>query len=209
MSDDMKINTISRFSKSSPNLILEIHAHCEVPAGCGGVVLRWRNPALGTQALFKAVIPGKAEFWLNGVALDNSRLLLGHGRNILAIHVAEVAGPSAGLMIHLEFDPEKTFQGVAGGPITEFPGPIFSNPDGTWKYSTVRPGDGWKGLLFGDDDWKSLVDKPIPSDEENSSRKYQFELLRNEGACFVGPTDPVREFWARKSIDIPGPDSKP
>lgn len=40
---ELKLNSISRFSKQSPRLVLEEHGHCEVPAGCGGVVLRWRG----------------------------------------------------------------------------------------------------------------------------------------------------------------------
>ena len=40
---ELKLNSISRSSKQSPRLVLEEHGHCEVPAGCGGVVLRWRG----------------------------------------------------------------------------------------------------------------------------------------------------------------------
>jgi sulfatase modifying factor 1 len=29
--------------------VLEAHSHCEVPAGCGGVVLQWRNPSAGLR----------------------------------------------------------------------------------------------------------------------------------------------------------------
>src|SRR5687768_6072864 len=41
---DLKLNGLSRYAKESPRLVLEEYGHCEVPAGCGGVVLRWRNP---------------------------------------------------------------------------------------------------------------------------------------------------------------------
>ena len=39
----LRINTLSRYRGRPPRLVLEEHNHCEVPAGCGGVVLRWRN----------------------------------------------------------------------------------------------------------------------------------------------------------------------
>jgi hypothetical protein len=38
------LNSLDRFRKHPGQLVLEEHGHCEVPAGCGGVVLRWRNP---------------------------------------------------------------------------------------------------------------------------------------------------------------------
>ena len=38
-----KLNGPDRYRKRSPRLVLEEHSHCEVPAGCGGVVLRWIN----------------------------------------------------------------------------------------------------------------------------------------------------------------------
>jgi hypothetical protein len=37
---DLRLNSLSRYTKRSPEYVLEEHSHCEVPAGCGGVVLR-------------------------------------------------------------------------------------------------------------------------------------------------------------------------
>ncbi len=33
---DLNLNSLSRFSKKSSTMILEVYSHCEVPAGCGG-----------------------------------------------------------------------------------------------------------------------------------------------------------------------------
>jgi hypothetical protein len=44
-SDDVRLNSLDAFTKKSPRFILEEHGGGEVPAGCGGVVLRWINPA--------------------------------------------------------------------------------------------------------------------------------------------------------------------
>ena len=41
---DLRLNELERFRKTSSRLALEAHSHCEVPAGCGGVVLRWTRP---------------------------------------------------------------------------------------------------------------------------------------------------------------------
>ena len=42
--DDLRVNTLHRFAKHSPTLILHEYSSCEVPAGCGGVVMRWIAP---------------------------------------------------------------------------------------------------------------------------------------------------------------------
>ena len=36
-SEALRLNTLNRFRKHSPRLLLEEYSHCEVPAGCGGV----------------------------------------------------------------------------------------------------------------------------------------------------------------------------
>ena len=41
---EQQLNSLERFRKRSPRLLLEQYDSCEVPAGCGGVVLRWRDP---------------------------------------------------------------------------------------------------------------------------------------------------------------------
>jgi len=43
-SDDLRLNSLDRFRKSKSGLTLEVYSSCEVPAGCGGAVLRWRRP---------------------------------------------------------------------------------------------------------------------------------------------------------------------
>lgn len=44
MAEEPLLNSIDRFRKRPQRFVLEEHGHCEIPAGCGGVVLRWRNP---------------------------------------------------------------------------------------------------------------------------------------------------------------------
>lgn len=47
MPDNLKLNTLDRFTKQPGLLALQESSHCEVPAGCGGVVLRWIDPRAG------------------------------------------------------------------------------------------------------------------------------------------------------------------
>jgi hypothetical protein len=50
MSGEQRLNSLDRFRKQPGRLVLEEHSHCQVPAGCGGGVLRRRNPQEGPQA---------------------------------------------------------------------------------------------------------------------------------------------------------------
>jgi len=83
----VRLNSFDRFTKTSPRLLLEEHAHCEVPAGCGGVVLRWINPATGLPVLLDVFNPSHATLAIDGVAVTHSSLLLAPGRHVLSLEV--------------------------------------------------------------------------------------------------------------------------
>jgi hypothetical protein len=70
MNADLSLNSIDRYRKRSNRLILEEHRSCELPAGCGGVVLRWGR--VGIPLKFES--PGWTEFVTEGatLALHNS-----------------------------------------------------------------------------------------------------------------------------------------
>lgn len=88
MSDeDLRINTLHRFAKHSPRLTLQEYSHCEVPAGCGGVVLRWVDPEGGPIARIRGVSLGTADTWLDGAALTTDRARLNDGRHVLVFHL--------------------------------------------------------------------------------------------------------------------------
>ncbi len=208
MPDDIKPNSLWRFVKMSPHIILESHSHCEVPAGCGGVVLHWKNPVHGILALLTAFCPGESEYWLNGERIQHPQVLLVPGRNLLAIHVAKISGPSAGMMVHLEFDPAKAGRYLTGGPDTECPGQVMSCSDGSWKYSSMEIDEGWKGILYDDNHWNAMTVRTGPGYKEGSPGVYLFKNLQKQGAEFIGPVERLGEFWVRKIIDIPVAGSK-
>lgn len=64
--DELDINTVDRFTKRADSLILEHHSHCEVPAGCGGVVLRWRDPTEGVPLVIEWFCPHSVELAIDG-----------------------------------------------------------------------------------------------------------------------------------------------
>src|SRR5574339_211352 len=67
-SDDeaLRLNTLHRFRKHSPRLLLQEYSHCEVPAGCGGVVLRWIDREGGLPVVVRVAALGPVRAWLDG-----------------------------------------------------------------------------------------------------------------------------------------------
>ena len=86
--DDLRINTLHRFAKHSPRLTLREYSHCEVPAGCGGVVLRWTDPSDGLVAFVRLESPNaNVDAWLDGTEILTSTQALGTSAHVLAVHL--------------------------------------------------------------------------------------------------------------------------
>jgi len=86
---ELKLNSLGRYGKGGGSrLVLEEHGHCEVPAGCGGAVLRWRNPNSGLLFLLHGF--GNDEILLDGVSPSSARLLVPFGEHVLSLAVTEL-----------------------------------------------------------------------------------------------------------------------
>ena len=120
--DDLKLNTLHRFVKHSPRLVLHEYSHCEVPAGCGGVVLRWYDPRAGAPATVRTT---DGEVWLDGVALASSRVQLAPGQHVLAVHGR---GPHVSARLDADEDNE-LLSGAQFRYVAHDPGPGWQAPD--------------------------------------------------------------------------------
>lgn len=88
--EDLRLNTLHRFTKHSERLVLEEYSHCEVPAGCGGVVLRWRDPSTGLPLSVLFISLGRSELWVDGQLSASSRVDLTPGAHTLALRVTQL-----------------------------------------------------------------------------------------------------------------------
>src|SRR5262245_44488778 len=107
MSDEQPLNTLRRFRKHPQRLVLEEHSHCEVPAGCGGVVLRWRNPLAAVPLTLSLYAPVKVTFFVDGAALQSSRVDVAPGRHVLGIAIENVDLDNGLLMVAAVYDPKQ------------------------------------------------------------------------------------------------------
>src|SRR5262249_25566273 len=95
---DQKLNSLDRFRKRSDRLVLEAYSHCEVPAGCGGVVLRWRDPFACLPLIVHLYAPGESQLFLDGAAVVRTGNDVAPGEHLFAF-VLEDADLSGGLFM--------------------------------------------------------------------------------------------------------------
>lgn len=159
MPDELKLNNLSRYSKQSPRLVLEEYSHCEIPAGCGGVVLRWRKPDQEFAILFRSgASNGRTPYvGLDGQDTDHaSKHMLKPGAHLLAIQKTNVDPSKPVLLFSAQV--EAQYQ-----RILELQGDtsVLSVGDGSWKYSLAPQADeAWQALDFDDSAWPSLQAQP-------------------------------------------------
>lgn len=189
MPDDLKLNSLSRYSKQSSRLVLEEYSHCEVPAGCGGVVLRWRKP---DQEFAFFILSGSLNGGTTYLGIDAqdtyfaSKRMLKPGTHVLSIQKIEV-DPS---------QPVVLFAGQVDAQyqrILELYGEtsVLTLGDGTWKYS-LRPqaDDAWQQLDFDDSAWRSLQALP------DMKGDYWSKRVLERGALFLGIEQQTEEIQA-------------
>jgi hypothetical protein len=181
---DLKVNEL-RASKQSSRLVLEEHSHCEVPAGCGGVVLRWRSAALVPFHMW-LYAPGQEGqvVTIDGVVPDSSRALLKSGLHVLTLQL-RTRGAEGALFMFAGLS-ETSERGPNQVPVPPAAGlRVLSAPDGSWKHTLVPPADdAWMQPGFDDSGWPALAGVAFgpPSDRE----KYILKRMQEKEAVGLG-----------------------
>jgi hypothetical protein len=213
MSDELQLNSLDRFRKDPGRLVLEEHGSCEVPAGCGGVVLRWRMPRPALSIILYCYHAGQGTWWLDGAELSNSRVDLQPGRHVLGCGLRGVDLSNALIL----------FAAVAESPPSARPRPerprlpdfkVVSAADDTWKFSLNPPSD-WLLLSFNVGTWPSLVDAALPNFTRNEPGLFLSQRsIRRGAACLGLPREHATEagatrgsVWIRKVFEVPDLDS--
>jgi hypothetical protein len=212
MADEPRLNSVERFRKQSERLVLEAHAHCEVPAGCGGVVLRWRNPWATRTVLLYAYAPVKVLVLLDGEKPNGNRVDLAVGRHTLALELKDVE-LSAGLLMFAvtpkgQYEGPRTDTAVAE-PVLQ----MATAADGTWKFTLTEPRQSWTAIDFDDAEWAALEQHPMPVFTERSEGRWASERCAQQGAAFLGlparalPKIPTTgTIWIRKVFTVAAPE---
>src|SRR5215469_14329438 len=182
---DLKLNSLGRYGKNNSRLVLEEHSHCEVPAGCGGVVLRWRNPNSGLPFILH-YFGSKGTILLDGKPLTSARPLMSFGEHVLSFAVTDIVPGSvvlgfAGIHDETQYGFPRVSQ-PSGRKIS-----ILSVADGSWKYVTNEPADeAWRLPGFDDSLWRVMTACEPPSLDKHDMQKYRLEKILKLGAGCLG-----------------------
>jgi hypothetical protein len=188
----LKLNSVDRYVKSSPRYVLEEHGHCEVPAGCGGVVLRWRNAVTDIPFEMWLYVNGAVTLWVDGARPRTSRPLLAPGAHVIALNVGDPPDGAALLM----------FAALAAGSTSGAGSPVLaSRADGTWRWTDKEPADdAWKTTGFDDSAWAVMVPAPLPEGEERDM--YAMRRVEKLGGQPLGTGTQTAAVWIRKAFEL-------
>ena len=160
---DLNLNSLGRYAKQSSRLVLEQHSHCEVPAGCGGVVLRWRSEISEVPVQVNLFCSGKAKLFIDGVAPASSQAMAGFGDHVLSV-VLDEASDDALLAVAVVHAADRL------PPVSQQLGEllsVLSDADGTWRCATAQPADDrWMRAGFDDSAWDAMALAPVPPLQE-------------------------------------------
>lgn len=195
--EDLKINTLHRFKKHSDNLVLEVFSHCEVPAGCGGAVLRWRNPNEGLPCTFWGLCSGKSEVFIDGNRLDSPNVLLQAGPHILAIYLRELVSDERVFMFvgDMNVPEEGSYPPMIDGTETR--------DDESWVYTSEQPdSEAWKVADFDSSQWSAL-DLASSDEKKKQFTDWRYEDLEKRGVNPLRLPGSFEHIWIRKNFEIP------
>jgi hypothetical protein len=232
MSKQRNVNSLDRFRKQPGRFVLEQHGNCEVPAGCGGVVLRWRNPNTSVPFLFHMYSPGTAlRGFLDGKELTSSRVEIAPGRHVVAFELQDAAR-TEGLLLFVAVRQERQGHTVTEGGVL-----LVSVVDGSWKATHDPPAEDWTAVTFDDQLWRPLERMELPEAAWRAPARHRVQrCLEAAGGAFgelgqieyIAGTSPVRPkgyclglphlsdvelqrygprgaAWVRKVFDVPQP----
>jgi hypothetical protein len=198
---DLKLNSLSRYSKESPLLILEEHGHCEVPAGCGGVVLRWRDPRAGVPLVMRMYVEGEGTLLLDGQSPPAARSIVPLGEHVLGLVVSGFDPEYLVLMFTAADEPPTRSRPAHGAAFR-----LATAADGTWRYTVDRPaGEDWLHPGFDDGDWLDMEARPgrrPPEDPDRDYARYRVDMLADAGAVGLGVTHDAPRVWIRREFTL-------
>lgn len=207
MSDerDLKLNSLARYAKRSPGLVLEEYGHCEVPAGCGGAVLRWFDPGEALPLTVWLYAPSPVECWLDGAPLASNRVLVGHGAHAVALRVERVTRGEGALVFAARY--AEADEARASAPrrsrAVGRTATLLSRGDGAWRGTHARPdGDAWRYEGFDDAAWSPLTELALPAPGERSGGAWRYAEATKQGGRAVGLADAAGALWVRRRFEL-------
>src|SRR5262245_52700744 len=206
MAEQQRLNSLDRFRKQPGRLVLEEYSHCEVPAGCGGVVLRWRSPAAAVPVTVHLYTPAPATCRIDGAELQTGRVELAPGPHAVALTLEQVDLLADYLLLFAAVHDPKERQ-TRPADVSERPMKVLTAADGTWRFRLDPPAsDAWTAADFDDRDWPALVKGATPGKGSPDAGTYQLARCVRLGAVGLRVPPPAdaakRPPWWKQLLGL-------
>jgi hypothetical protein len=167
----LRLNTLHRFSKHSPRLLLQEYSHCEVPAGCGGVVLRWIEREGGLPAILRMAALGPIRCWLDERELISSTVELHAGKHVLALEVTELPRANTPIAVRLDVNLPNNSTTL-----------LRSAADSRWWLTLATPSGDWSRLGYDASahGWVRTREHPNYEAEVPQDQRWRWSSLTRE-----------------------------
>ena len=198
MPEKIEPNSLDRFVKSSPRLVLERFTSCEVPAGCGGVVYRWRRADRDVSMALALYTPGEVKAWVDDEEVLSTHIDLVRGPHVLGLYFPN-ARPDTSLFLCAA-----TVANPSGMDDSRF---FHSLDDQTWLYRLSDPGKGWMAP-DADEGWQQLEKgAAFPDISERSLGYWRHQRIRQARAvplAVPGGLPAPLPVWVRRAFVLGG-----
>jgi hypothetical protein len=193
----LRLNNLHRFRKHSPRLLLEEYSHCEVPAGCGGAVLRWVDPRVGTPAIVRTFAEAEIALWLDGAPLESGRVDLSAGTHVLALALDKIVPPKrsrpAPLLLSIVRGLGQDREDAEHAIVL-----LASSISSGWRITGEPPPGNWFTPEFDDSTWSVPEGRELDVEQRESWRARQLE-----GHGAIALALPATHAWVRVRFQVP------
>lgn len=190
----LKLNDLDRYHKRSDSLILQEYSHCEVPAGCGGVVLRWVDLDEAVPLTVYAAAVGGVTLSLDGAAARAALLTVPLGDHVVGMHVIGGKAEDTSVQVAGVFRPNPLHDGAEAPQVL-----LCSSGDSPWRATTREPAAGWDAPGFDDRAWREL--SALAPSSSDALRWSQREVEKY-GAVALGLPSYRGPLWVRAPLSL-------
>lgn len=201
---DLVVNELARYQKSSERLVLEEYSSCEVPAGCGGGILRWIDPREALPLHLRCWHTGEVDVFFDGTQVRSARFDVREGAHVVAVCVSPKGSAPPQLALSLlysdETEPKGGFEPTRSRSIGRKI-QVLSGAGATLTGTSKAPqGDEWKLPGFDDRSWTRLrtVEPAVAEDK----RDWHLSHVLESGAQVVGLPGARGKMWVRCAFDV-------
>lgn len=195
-------------AERSPRLVLEEYGHCEVPAGCGGAVLRWRRASDTPVTFLTFCRGGTLALSIDGVPLESSLALVAPGPHVLGCRITDIAAGGGFVIIAaLDARPRHVRRDHDRGGRRVF---ARSEPDGSWTCLRAAPADdSWASPAFYDPAWTPMEEEADIVWDEDDRDLWRYDSVAESGARPLVIPASTPELWLRLPLIFEAPGEQP